>query len=70
MYEDIEQFKFHCFTDNKDEWAKTKAEVKQIYKQWKAEGYNNLRVYNCIWDEVEGIYNDVDCIYSTGDFPV
>ena len=70
MYEDIEKFKYHCFTDNKDEWAKDNKAVKEIVRAWKIEGYTNFRIYNCIWEEVEGIYNDVDCIYSTGDYPV
>ena len=61
--------KFHCFTDNRNEWVKTRLEVAKILKLWKKEGFNNFRVYTCKWDKIEGIYEDIDCIFSIGYYP-
>ena len=69
MYRDIEKLKFHCFTDGRDEWFATEAEVKDCIKLWKKDGFTNLRVYTCEFNAEEGIYEDVDCILSRGAFP-
>ena len=69
MYEDKEKFKFHVFTDGKDEWFQTETECRVCAKTWIKEGYTNIRIYICEWNEEEGIYDDVDCIYSKGTFP-
>ena len=70
MYEDKEKLKFHVFTNNTDEWIRTEQEAKDIIKQWRKDGHNAFRIYSCEWNAVEGIYDDVDCIYSVGGFPI
>jgi predicted MPP superfamily phosphohydrolase len=70
MYKDKEKLKFHVFTDNHDDWKQTEREVKDTIKQWRKDGYKNFRIYTCEWNAVEGIYDDVDCIYTTGNFPM
>ena len=69
MYKDKEKLKFHCFTDNKDEWVSSLAELIDVIKCWHKEGYDNIRVYTCDWNSEEGIYDDVDCVMSAGSFP-
>jgi hypothetical protein len=70
MYKDLEENKYHCFTDNNDDWVKSNEDVKHCIESWKKEGYTNFRVYTCEWNEEEGIYDDIDCIYSKGEFPL
>ena len=70
MYNNIEQLQYHVFTDNNDEWAKTMNEVKEIVNKWKKDGFTNFRVWSCEWNDTEGIYDDVDCLYSVGTFPM
>jgi hypothetical protein len=69
MYKDIEKLKFHIFTDSLDDWTKTEEEAMLLIEDLKSQGYENFRVYTCEWNEEEGIYNDIDCILSIGNFP-
>jgi hypothetical protein len=70
MYKDKEKLKFHVFTDNKDDWKKTEKETRTLIRRWRKEGFKNFRVYTCVWNATEGIYDDVDCIYAIGSFPI
>ena len=70
MYKDKEKLKFHVFTDEKDDWFKTKNECNEWIKSYKKEGYADFRIWTCEWNKEEGIYDDVDCIYSKGTFPI
>ena len=68
-YKNIEKLKYHVFSDGVDELVKTQKEARRIIKEWEKEGYYNFRVYSCEWNEIDGTYDDVDCILSTGSYP-
>jgi len=70
MYKDKEKLKFHVSTDNSDDWMRTKQEARDAIKRWRAVGHKSFRIYTCKWNVVEGVYDDVDCIYTTGNFPM
>lgn len=61
---------YHVFADYKDEWTSTRKQAEEVYRQWRDEGHNNIRIYKCIsdtdypQDETEEQY-----IKGRGDFP-
>ncbi|HYG84618.1 MAG TPA: hypothetical protein VD907_07130 [Verrucomicrobiae bacterium] len=60
---------YHAFTDCRDDWFDTEAEAKQAIKQWRSEGYTNLRIYQEQSDDQLDDLVDETCIFSEGDFP-
>lgn len=36
---------YHVFTDNTDEYCDTLKQAKTIYKDWRENGYDNIRLY-------------------------
>lgn len=59
---------YHAFTDGLDDWFDTLEQAEACINQWRAEGYQNLRIYS---DESEpfGDMGDEEYIYGEGDFP-
>jgi len=70
MYKCIERLKYHIFTGGKDLWVKNKKELIKVIREWRNYGERNIRAYTIAWDKEEGIYNDVDNIFSAGVFPL
>lgn len=60
----------HVMTDDKDEWIfphNSLDEAKKIIEEWKKEGYENFRVFECNWDEEFEVCIDYNAIYDEGD---
>ena len=70
MYKDKEKFKFHIFTNNQDEYTQTKREAMKIYRKWIRDDIKDIRIYTCKFNAEDGVCDDVDCIYTTGNFPM
>lgn len=70
MYEDKEKLKFHVFTNNQDEYVESKREAMKIYRSWIRDDIKDIRIYTIKFNAKDGIYEDVDCIYTTGEFPI
>ena len=60
---------FHVFTDDYDDWIKTKSEALKIARKLSKKN-DRVRVYHeTEWNEDEGIFEDGQPIYSKGEFP-
>ena len=58
----------HIMTDDKDLWIKSdRYKWKEVIDQWKAEGYKNFRVIQCVWDEEFEVCIDTNTLYDEGD---
>ena len=60
--------RYHCFTNERDEYVLTLKEAKAILKVWRKEGFSNYRVYKDT--ECDGIFEDGVCIISVGAWPL
>ena len=59
---------YHIFSNNHDEWLDKEKDAIQLFNEWKKE-YNTARLYTTIYNPVDEIWDDVDCIKSYGYFP-
>ena len=60
---------YHAFTDEQDEYFKTEKEAFACIKEWKKEGYQNLRIRTMLEYDLGELFED-NCIYSKGGFPI
>jgi len=61
---------YHVFTDNKDEYIVDKKEAIKLAKEW-GKDYGCSRIYEQKeWNEDEGVFEDGDCVFSIGNFPM
>ncbi len=62
---------YHIFADNFDELKNDLEEVLLMLGDLQSEGKDNIRIYKQTeWNEEDGIFEDGDCIYSQGDYPI
>ena len=60
---------FHVFTNDFDDWVNTKTEALKIARELYKD-HGTARVYHeTTWNEINGIFEDGDCIYSRGYYP-
>lgn len=61
---------WHVFTDGLDDWVNTLAEAQKIFSMYKAEGYENIRIYRETYESGKFLEQQAeDCIKSLGNFP-
>jgi len=71
IYKQPQKCEYHIFWNNGDEWTDTRKKAFEIAKSLKSEGHEDIRIYrNYEWNEIKGIFEDGDCIYSLGQFPM
>jgi hypothetical protein len=62
---------YHVFTNGYDDYLTDPEEVIKAVSRLMEDGHEEIRVYKQTeWNEMEGIFEDGDCIFSLGDFPL
>ena len=58
-YKNIE---WHIFSDGVDEYTETLKEANEIWREWKKDGYTNIRIYKNYleYDDIEKCWNTTD----------
>ena len=59
------------FADNIDDWCDTLKQAQDIYKEFKRDGYTNIRIYKESWSNIGTSYEQCDENYyqGIGNFP-
>lgn len=67
---------YHIFSDpfvcyGEDEYEEDIEEIFKILEEMLKQGRQNIRIYKQTeWDAEDGVFEDGDCIFSIGTFPM
>ena len=59
---------YHVFTDQRDEFVKTRKEADAIYKNWRDDGFVNIRLYKEQSDK-DGEEVEENYVKGCGEYP-